>query len=121
LSVAITIDGELAFPSNYIGAADLKGKDVTLTIADVKFDELMLVGGRKQTKPVMSFEKTPKLFVVNKTNGKTIAGLYGGEMRAWAGKRITLYPTKTKCGRETVDCVRVRETAPAPKQEGAGE
>ncbi len=124
MSVSITLGGELAFPSDYIGAADLKGKDVTLTIGPMDFQELMLVGGKKQRKivlefadpPATYFSKQPKKLVLNKTNGKTIAAIYGGEIRAWTGKRITLYPTKTKCGRETVDCVRVRERAPVSDQ-----
>jgi len=115
MSVAVTLDGELMFPSNYIGAADLKGKDVTLTVENVQLDELMLVGGKKQKKPVLYFQKTPKMLVLNKTNAKTIADLLGTEMKAWIGKRVTFYPTETKLkGKgKTVPCVRVREQAPA--------
>jgi len=112
MSVAVTLDGELMFPSNYIGAADLKGKDVTLTVENVQLDELMLVGGKKQKKPVLYFQKTPKMLVLNKTNAKTIADLLGTEMKAWIGKRVTFYPTETKCKGKTVPCVRVREQAP---------
>jgi hypothetical protein len=109
MSVAVTCDGELAFPSNYIGAADLKGKDVTLTIAEVGIDELQMKGGRKTRKPVLSFEKTPKQLVCNKTNAITISKLHGTEMKGWIGKRITLYPTTATLGRETVPAVRIRE------------
>jgi hypothetical protein len=112
MSVNITIGGELAFPSKYIGAADLKGRDVTLTIARVNFDMLQLKGGKKEKKIVISFHKTDKLMVCNKTNGITIAGMHGPKMELWAGKRITLYPTTTRCGRDVVDCIRVREEAP---------
>lgn len=116
MSVAVTLDGELMFPSNFIGAADLKGRDVTLTIEKVQVDELMLVGGKKQKKPVVYFEKTPKMLVLNKTNAKSIADQHGTEMKGWFGKRVTFYPTETKCKGKTVPCVRVREAAPEAKQ-----
>ena len=111
MSVGVTLDGELMFPSNYIGAADLKGRDVKLVIEDVKLDELMMQGGKKQKKPVIYFAKTPKMMVLNKTNAKTILTMHGPEMKAWIGKSITLYPTTTKLGRDTVPCVRVREVS----------
>lgn len=111
MSVNITLDGKLMFPSKYLGAADCKGRDVTVTIAKVQVDELQMVGGKKQNKPVLYFEKTEKMMVLNKTNAKSIALLHGPEMKAWAGKSITVYPTTTRCGRDTVDCVRVRESA----------
>ena len=109
MSVAVTLDGELMFPSNYIGAADLKGRDVTLTIEKIQMDELMLVGGKKQKKPVVYFDKTPKMLVLNKTNAKTIADMHGTEMRTWFGKKVTLFPTDTRCKGKTVPCVRIRE------------
>lgn len=116
MSVDITIDNELAFPSRFIGAGDLKGKDVTLTIASVCMDNLMLKGGKTTKKVVLSFEKTDKLMVCNKTNAVIIADMLGGEMKGWVGKRITVYPTTTRMGPKTVSCVRVREQAPAPAQ-----
>lgn len=120
MSVDVTIDGELAFPSRFIGAADLKGKDVTLTVADVSMEDLLLKGGKKTRKVVIGFEKTPKLMVCNKTNAVTIADLLGSEMKGWIGKRITLYPTTTKMGPKTVSCVRVRETLPPAPHPGGG-
>lgn len=113
MSIAITIGGELAFPSKYIGEPDLKGKDVTLTIAKVQRDALQMKGGRKEKKIVLYFEQTDKMMVLNKTNAMTVAGLYGGEMMSWTGKRITLYPTTTQFGRNEVVCVRVREQVPS--------
>jgi len=109
MSVSVTLEGELLYPSNYIGAADLKGRDVRLTIENVQIDELMLVGGKKQKKPVLYFEKTPKMMVLNKTNATTIADGLGAEAKSWIGKSIVVYPTTTKCKGKTVPCVRVRE------------
>jgi hypothetical protein len=122
MSDGITLGGKLLFPSKYLGAADLKGQDVTLVIDHMNIDALQMVGGRKEAKPVLYFRKpkdnTPidKMLVCNKTNARTIAKLYGKEVEGWAGKKITLYPTTTTCGRNTVDCIRIREQVPgAPR------
>lgn len=112
MSLNVTLEGKLLFPSEYVGAADLKGRDATLTIAKIEVADLHIQGGKSKRKPVMYFEKTPKKLVLNSTNARTIAGLYGGECEAWVGKRITIYPTTTRCGGSTVDCVRVREWNP---------
>ena len=96
------------FPSKYICAEDLKGREVTLTITHVEVADLVLVGGKTARKPVLSFAKTEKKFVCNPTNAKSIASLHGREARQWVGKQITLYPTTTKFGRDTVSCVRIR-------------
>jgi hypothetical protein len=106
----------LMFPSSYIRAADLQGKDVTLTICSVKIETLTMQGGRKEKKPVIRFtemekrgsDKT-KALVCNKTNAKTIIGLYGTETDDWIGRKITLYPTVTKFGKETHECIRIRD------------
>lgn len=112
MSDAITLKGELLFPSKYVGAADLKGRDVIVEIESIDISELQMVGGRKEKKPLVHFKKTPKALVLNKTNARTIASLYGGAVEGWVGKRIVLFPTTTTCGRNTVDCVRIRDVVP---------
>jgi hypothetical protein len=80
-------------------------------------------GGASEQKPVLAFNGTEKKLVLNKTNAASIATIYGDRAEEWVGKRITVYPSKTQCGRDMVDCVRVRErvpaepTKPAPTQE----
>jgi hypothetical protein len=64
-------------------------------------------------KPVIVFAGKKKKFAVNKTNGKTIAGMYGTDVAAWKGKQVTLYPTTTRFGGETVECIRVRPAVPS--------
>ena len=94
-------------------AADLAGKDCRVTISGyevVDFDE-----GKKI---VLSFNKTDRTFVLNKTNGNTIADMYSQEMDNWIGKQITLFPTQTDFQGKAVACIRVRigqpQPAPAP-------
>jgi len=54
----------------------------------------------------------PLPFLLNKTNAKAIAQLYGKRPADWVGKWIQLYPTTTEVGGETRDCIRVRNQVP---------
>lgn len=111
-----TLGGKLLHPSEYVAAVEFQGKDVTLTIAAVQLEQLQIQGGRKESKPTISFKETKKKLVVNKTNASVIAELYGTKAEEWIGKKITMYPTRTTCGRDTVDCIRIRERRPGEKE-----
>lgn len=122
------MDVRLLFPTEYLGAADLKGKDVDLTIASLAVEDLRTDGGTEK-KPCIYFEEVnrscerngtkPKKLVLNKTNMKAIAALHGYEADEWTGKRITLFPTTCPSFGEIVDCIRVKPTVPKPKPEPA--
>ena len=101
------------FDRDYIGAWDLNGKDVTVTIAKVERGELTSRGNKKDHKPVLYFVGKEKALALNKTNAKTVAKLYGNDTSNWIGKAIVIYPTTTEFGKETVDCIRIRPTRPA--------
>ena len=104
-------DYRTMFDRDYIGAWDLKG-DTTVTISRVEAKELTAQGGRKSKKPIVYFERADKGFACNKTNAKTIAGMYGNDTEQWVGKKLTLFATQTQMGGETVDCIRVRNVVP---------
>lgn len=93
-------------------ACHLNGKDVTLTIKRVTAGAITGAKGKSDKKPIVEFEKTDKKLGLNKTNGRTIATLYGPDVEKWAGKRITVYATTTEFGREQVECIRVRPMIP---------
>jgi hypothetical protein len=105
------MDYRAMFDREYIGAWDLQGKDVTVQIAKVEARKLKSQRGEDK-KPVLWFAGKEKAFVCNKTNAKTIAAMLGNDTEAWIGKKITIYPTTTTAGGETVDCIRVRLRAP---------
>lgn len=92
-------------PSPHLSAADLSG-DTVVTIKGVAFKE---VGDKKEMKGVLFFEEATRGMVVNRTNLKRIISLHGSETDGWNGKKITLYPSETDFGGETVACIRVRE------------
>lgn len=114
-----TTDYRTMFDRDYIGAWDLP-RDATVTIVKVEPRKLKSQRG-ENTKPILFFDGKDKAMVCNKTNAKTIAGLYGNDTRKWIGQKITLYATTTSAGGETVECIRVRPTAPKPSAaEGKG-
>jgi hypothetical protein len=115
MSKEITDHYELIYPSEFVKAADLRGRDVTVRIVRVDMEMLNLPGmSRKEPKAVATMasragKTLEKRFVLNKTNLKLIAGVTGQKRVAdWKGKEITLYPTTTKCKGEIVECLRVR-------------
>ena len=109
----VTFDGELMFVSDYVGAPELKGKDVVVTIAAVVKEQVAMTDGGKKTKLVIRFKESAKKLICNKSNGDSIAVMYGNESKQWAGKRITLFPTTCLAFGEMVECIRVREKVPA--------
>jgi hypothetical protein len=102
------------FDSKYVGAWDLLGKDLNVTIERVQAGEVVGEGGRKDRAPLVWFKGAKKAMVMNRTNMKTIASIAGSfKAKDWIGKRITLYATTCKGARGgQVDCVRVRPTPP---------
>jgi len=104
------------YDRDFIYAYDLEGKDVTVTIERVEAGTLTGTGGKKSRKPVLYFKGTKKGLGLCITNARVIAGLYGGfDSEKMIGKRITLYPTTTKFGADTVDCIRIRNRIPEGK------
>lgn len=93
---------------DYIGAYWLpEGEDVTVTIDQVVREIITGTGGKKEECTVAHL-KGVKPFILNATNSKTIAKLYGPYIEDWAGKRITLYASTTKMAGDTVECLRIR-------------
>ncbi len=100
----------------YIYSYDLEGRDITVTIERVTGGTLVGTGGTKNKKPVVFFKGTEKGLALNITNARVIAGMYGGfDSDKWIGKRITLYPTTTTFGSQTVECIRIRNVVPKEK------
>lgn len=101
---------------DYIGAYMLAGRDLTVKIVSVSQEMVTGDKGKKEMCMVARLEGQ-KPFIINRTNAKMITKLLGSPyIEDWAGKSITLYPTTTSVGGETVECLRVRPQLPAAKQ-----
>lgn len=92
----------VAFPSKYIAAADLQGRQVDVEIERVEMEDI-----GDDHKPVAYFVGKSKGLVLNKTNASAIADLYGDETDAWIGRVIIIFPTKTDFNGRRVDAVRI--------------
>lgn len=101
-----------AYPSRFLSAEDLNGQDVTVTISNVT-QETLGQGKDAQQKLVAEFAGKKKAMVLNKTNAKTIAKLYGDETDEWVGKKITIGPREVEFQGDLILALRVSLKAPA--------
>lgn len=110
-----------AFPSNYIKAADLQGRNVRCKIDRVLMEE---VGSDR--KPVMYFSGKEKGLVLNRTNAAVIADTYGEDTDDWVGGEVELFSAKVLFQNKMVDAIRLSvpknaaKPTPKPKEETAG-
>lgn len=94
---------------DFIGAYWLPpGEDVTVTIDYVTREMVTGAGGKKEECTVAHLKGDVKPFILNVTNSKSIAKLYGPYIEDWVGKQITLYASTAKLAGEVVECLRVR-------------
>jgi hypothetical protein len=103
------------YPSKFLRASDLKGKEITVTIDRVEAEEFEQDDGVKRPKPVVHFRNNGlKALVLNKTNSTRIAtALSNKDTDAWAGKQVLLYPDMERFKGQVHEVVRVRR-APQP-------
>lgn len=93
---------------DYIGAYSLpEGEDMTVKIDYVQSEEITGSGGKKEVCTVAHLVNQ-KPMILNVTNSKTIAKLYGNYIEDWMGKKITLFASTTRLAGETVECLRIR-------------
>lgn len=103
-----------AFPGQYLKAADLEGRQVTVSIDHVKMED---IGG--DTKPVVYFIGKERGLVLNKTNANNIGFLYGDETDDWHGKQITMYEAMVDFQGRSTAAIRVKGPARPEPQRGA--
>jgi len=103
-----------AFPSDYLKAADLDGRNVMVKMDRV---EMRDIGG--DHKPVLYFLGKEKGVVLNKTNSNNIALAYGDDTDDWHGKEIVLFEAMVDFQGKTVSAIRVR-TPQAKDRNGNG-
>lgn len=102
----------------FIGAYALpNGNDMTVTITHVRKEEVTMMGGKKEDHTIV-YLANQKPLILNVTNSKSIAKLYGAYIEDWEGKDITLYASTTKLGGEMVECLRVRPQVPKKQRPG---
>lgn len=96
------------YPSEYLNAADLQGKDARVVIESVSLENVPGADGQKKEKPVVRFKGKQKRFPLPKTCAKEIAKRHGKDTEDWIGKTVTIYPTECMAFGQMVECIRVR-------------
>lgn len=99
---------------NFLGAYSLPvGKDIVLTIKELKPEEIVGNNGKKEKGFVCHFEENQKPMILNKTNCKIIEKLYASPfIEDWIGKKIQLYVAQVSAFGTTTDALRVRDFKP---------
>lgn len=108
---------------NYLGSWDLEelpSREVTLTIADIK-DEKVVVAGQSEICTVCYWtDKAFKPMILNVTNKKTIAKLYKTkETEKLKGKSVIIGIDKVRAFGDVYDALRIRLRMPAAPKQGA--
>lgn len=98
------MDINAAFPSKYLKAADLQGREFNLTINQIVMEDL----GDGEIKPVVYFGGAQKGLVLNRTNADAITILHGPETDAWQGRQITLTTAWVAFQGRNVQAIRVK-------------
>jgi hypothetical protein len=91
------------YQSNYLTAADLQGKEPTVTITQVEVAKM----NDGQAKLCIYVNNKPKGVVLNKTNARAIAALYGDESARWVGKKVKLVTVWTDFQGKPVQAIRI--------------
>ena len=91
------------FPSQYLKASDLQGREVRVTMANVEREKI-----GQDNKPVLYFKGKEKGVVLNKTNAATIGNAYGDDTEDWYEQPLILFAIKTDFQGKIVDAIRCR-------------
>jgi hypothetical protein len=98
------VDINEVFGGETLKAADLQGKEFTLTIQTVQAKDF-----DKGSKLVIRFVGAKKVLISNRTNAKRIAMLYGSNTDTWVGRQVTLYSEMVDFKGEPTWAIRVKQ------------
>lgn len=109
------MDVGLGFLGTYITAAELVGKEPTLTIERVTLEQVesMKINddagtGKMKDRVIVYFKGAKRGWLLNRTNAECIKELWGRETDAWVGHRLTLYTTSVRVGPKVEPGIRIK-------------
>jgi len=91
------------FPSQYLKASDLGGREVRVTMARVEREKI-----GTDTKLILYFKGKEKGLVLNKTNAFAIGDAYGEDTEDWYDQPLIMFSIKTEYQGKIVDGLRCR-------------
>lgn len=90
---------------------ELVAKIKTASVQEIKNQQ-----GQEERVPVLTFDNAPPM-VLNITNARTIANLYGEQYDNWVGKSIQIYATEVKAFGVEQMALRIRGAIPDTGEE----
>lgn len=107
--------GSDVFPSKWLSAADLQGREPTVTIDKVAMEEVE----KGKEKPVLYFRGKAKGMVLNKTNWNRLEMITkDDESDNWSGREITLYVDIVDFQGKPTEAIRIKPPPRRPAQNG---
>jgi hypothetical protein len=92
------------FPSKFLKASDLDGKQVIVTMRDCIVESI-----GEDRRPVLYFVGKDKGVVLNKTNANNIGDAYGQDTDEWVGKKVVLYTAYVDFQGKSMEAIRIRK------------
>jgi arabinogalactan endo-1,4-beta-galactosidase len=103
-----------AFPSKFLKAADLQGRQVKAVMSHVETETI-----GDDNRPVLYFQNKEKGLVLNKTNANSISAIYGDDTDDWRGGEIVLVEAMVDFQGKTMAAIRCRVSARKPEARAA--
>lgn len=100
------------FDNRFLGSWDLEGvESAKMEISEIKIEDVQSTSGKTEKKPVVYFSnvKSGKGMVMNRTNARAIAKMYGNDTSKWVGKKITVAVRDVSAFGQTTEALRVIE------------
>ena len=95
------------YPSQWLVADDLQGRQATVRISGVKVEDLRQRDGSKEPRIVLSFAGKSKLLALNKTQAKALEEITGTDLfEKWIEAQVILAPAVASNGKGTIAILR---------------
>jgi hypothetical protein len=96
-----------------------EGEELVCQIASVAIQKIRNTSGKEEQVPVCNFFNAPPM-VLNITNTRTIASLYGDNYEGWTNQYIQVFATSVKAFGQQQMALRVRQVKPNVGEDTSG-
>ena len=95
------------YPSQWLVADDLQGRQATVRISGVKVEDLRQRDGSKEPRIILSFAGKSKLLACNKTQARALEEITGTDLfEKWIDAQVILAPAVASNGKPTIAILR---------------
>lgn len=93
----------------YLTGDHLKGRNRLLVIQEFREEYVERPDGNTVKKQVLIFDEPSTRLILNKTNARALAEMFGPETDNWRGKQIELYAEEKKVFGKARQIVKIRK------------